>query len=154
MSREPDWYRAGFETAAGYKKSKMSLPEDFFEFQFERMFREDFNVVVYAHEYAVNWLETEQWNEEVGQKARKFVTKYYKDDMKVDVFMEKAFQWADGYANYIIEQFHSHYIASPHEIRSKLSCEAVRKLIELALSTAKQETGEKKSVTRRSNKSS
>lgn len=60
MSREPDWFRAGYETASGNKKSLMNLPAEFFSDQSEKIFRTDFNVIKFAHDYAKLWLETEQ----------------------------------------------------------------------------------------------
>ena len=154
MSREPDWFRVGYATAAGTKKSLMNLPEDFIILQSDRLDKDDFNVVKFAHEYAVNWLETEQWRQEVGQKIRKFIKKFPNDDIKVDFFMEKAFEWADGYARFTIDEFILFYICRPPEVRSRLSCMAVQQLVEQALTTLKQETGRKKYVTGRSHKSS
>ncbi len=153
MSREPDWFGAGYGTAGGIKKSLMNLPDDFFIFQMDKIDKDDFNVIKFAHEYAISWLETEQWRQEIGQKIRTFTKKFADDDIKVDAFMEKAFEWSDGYARYIIDTFILFYICRPHEERSKLSCVAVQNLVEQALTTLKQEIGRKKYVTGRSNKS-
>jgi len=134
MAREPNWNRLGFETASGTKKSSMNLPSDFFTLQYPQMFQDDFNVVKFANEYAMNWLETEQWRTEVGEKIQTFVKKYPNDDMKVDTYMEKAYQWVDGYADLILSEFLIFYNSTPPEIRSKLSGESVRHLVEQALS--------------------
>lgn len=147
MSREPNWYRMGLETADGTKKSLMNLPAEFFTDQSKKIYQDDFNVIKFAHDYAKLWLETEQWKQEVGQKIQIFTKKFSDDDMKVDEFMWRACQWVDGYAELIIMQFRFMYT-------SPISCETAQNLIEQALFKKKQETGEKKDVTGRNSKNS
>lgn len=147
MSREPNWFRMGFETAEGTRKSMMNLPKEFFTDQSGKIFQNDFNVIKYAYDYAKLWLETEQWKQEVGQKILKFTKKFWDDDMKVDKFMCSACLWADGYAELIIIEFRAIYT-------SPVSCEAAKNLIEQALTKKKQETGDRKNVTGRGFKDS
>ncbi|MDD5453927.1 MAG: hypothetical protein PHW62_00305 [Candidatus Ratteibacteria bacterium] len=141
MAREPNWYRMGFETAGGNRKSLMNLPGEFFLYQSEKIFKDDFNVVKYAYDYAKQWLETEQWKQEVGQKIMVYIKKYQGDNKKVDEFMQRACLWSDGYAELIIQQFRDLYT-------SPVSPETAEKLVNQALQT----TGDWKYVTGKSSK--
>src|SRR5574341_548770 len=133
MPREPDWFRLGYRMASGEKKSSMNLPEDFFQEQTNKILRDDFNVQKFSFDYAVAWLETEQWKQEVGQKIRKFIKRYRDEDVKVDEFMEKAMQWSDGYTGCLLDNFELFWKAIPVEQRCNFSEEILTKLVEQAL---------------------
>ncbi len=116
MGREPNWWTKGFTAAK--KGSKMSLPEDYFNDVsiIENATSKDFNPFKESFEYALNWLETQQWKEEVGNKILKFIKKVPSENLKITEFKNRAMKWVDGYSYYMVEHYFLLWLAIPHEL--------------------------------------
>lgn len=131
--RQPNWWKLGYETASGLKKSSMSLPDDFFDSQAHFLMRKDFNLLKFAHDYAIVWLETEQWRKEVGQKMYTFVKNIQDPDERTSYFLGKAYLWADGYSSYIVNNFMFIWYSTQSNIRGNISVKGRQKLEEQGL---------------------
>ena len=127
MGREPNWWRKGYSAAK--KGSTMSLPEEHFINDIDKLRSDDFNPIKQSYEYALDWVETQQWKDETGNKILPFIKKYNKDNRKTEAFIDRAITWADGYAYYMIEQYLLYWLSIPRkipeEVASGLSVQAL-----------------------------
>ena len=102
---EDKFYRLGYGMAAGKKGTGwMAFDSEDLEEVFSDPDVEDGEA---AMEYAEKWLETEQWNYEVGSLIREIAEKEGieegTDSFIYDVYGPLSNAWVDGYAGYIMD---------------------------------------------------